>query len=226
MGWYESLFDGAEGHKAIGEATPLYTWAPENAAVPERIFRVLGDIKYIYIVRSPIERMISHYRHALYFRWIPDNTTFEAALELVPGLKNCSRYFYQIEQYLPYTTPQQWHVVVLEELIAHPNKFANEVFRFLGIDEIALAELPAKNVMDGKRRRRRPSARLDFLGPYFPSPLLRLGRRWSKRYGKRIPRPHIPEHVRSALARDLKPDVLKLSEFTGKDLESIWGTTA
>ena len=220
--WYESLFNGADGYKAIGEASPAYTWAPESIDVPKRIYRCLGDIRYLYIVRHPIERIISHYRHAIFYRWIPDHTSFEAALELIPGLKNCSRYFFQIEQYLSYTRREQWHIVVLEELIEDHQKVTMEMFCFLEIDETPSTKLRFENVTDKKRRSPVLFEHLRHLQHYLPDFVMRLGRHLEYKLGKKIEKPDISENVRAALMEELKPDIQRLSDFCGKDLKSIW----
>ncbi len=222
LSWYESLFRGAVDHKAIGEASPAYTWAPEYGEAPKRIYECLGDIRYIYAVRDPVQRMISHYRHALYYRWVPDDTPFETALELRPELKNCSRYFYQIEQYLPYTRPEQWHIVVLEELIEDYQSEANAMFRFLEISEMPLARLPAENVSDDKVRPPMLFHRIKPLQRYLPDPVVRLGRELADKLGKRVEKPDTPESVYDDLMEELKPDIDGLTKFCGKDFRAIW----
>jgi hypothetical protein len=223
--WYESLFDGAVGYKAVGEASPAYTWAPESIDAPKRIYQCLGDIRYLYIVRHPIKRMISHYRHALFHRWIPDHTSFEAALKLIPGLKNCSYYFYQIEQYLTYTRREQWHIVVLEELIKDHQNVMMEIFRFLEIDETSSTQLRAENVTDKKRRPRMLYEHLRQLRPlqhYLPASFERLVIHFKHKLGEKIEKPDISENAGNALMEELKPDIQRLSDFCGKDLKAIW----
>lgn len=221
--WYASLFTGAVNYQAVGEASPAYTWAPESRDVPRRIHQCLGNIRYLYIVRNPIERMISHYRHALLYRWIPDHTAFETALKLRPGLKNCSRYFYQIEQYLPYTSRQQWHVVVLEELMKDYQSNADEIFRFLGIGEITLTHLQIRNISNEKGQPPMLFERFRPLPEFLPHSALELVRKLSGKLGKKIPRPEIKEYLRNSLIKELKPDIEKLSDFCGKDFPTIWG---
>ena len=220
--WYERLFNGADGYKAVGEASPAYTWAPESIEAPKRIYECLGDIRYLYIVRHPVERMISHYRHALYCRWIPDGTSFEAALELRRGLKDCSRYFYQIEQYLPYTRQEQWHIVVLEELTKDHQNVAKEMFRFLEIDETSPTQLRSENVSDRKRRPPMLLEHLRSLKRHLPDSVVRLGKRLTYKLGKDIERPDISEDACDALMAELKPDIRRLGDFCGKDLKAIW----
>ncbi len=221
--WYESLFKEAEGHKAIGEASTVYTWAPESSDAPQRIRDSLGDIKYIYCVRNPIERMISHYRHALVYRWVPDETSFEDAIQMKPALEDCSRYYYQIEQYLPYTDPEQWHIVVLEELVAKPQEVMNGVFDFLGIDHMSLESLHAKNVTDTKVQ---PWISVDRLRPYvyfLPKPVRQWGKRMIESFGhKKIEKPSIDDATRAELVARLSPDIEALGRFCDKDFFALW----
>lgn len=62
-GWYESLFDGADGAAAIGECSPGHTWAHVYRGVPERILQLIPQARLIYLVRDPVARMQSMYMH-------------------------------------------------------------------------------------------------------------------------------------------------------------------
>lgn len=59
--WYKSNFTT----KAMiyGESSPNYTNYPFFMGVPERMCSVVPEAKLIYIVRDPIDRVISHYVH-------------------------------------------------------------------------------------------------------------------------------------------------------------------
>ena len=61
--WYESLFAGAEGVKAIGEGSTAYTMQARYPETAPRIARHLPEARLIYIVRDPLERMVSHWMH-------------------------------------------------------------------------------------------------------------------------------------------------------------------
>jgi hypothetical protein len=60
--WYERHFAGAEAFAAAGEFSPGYTQHPHLSGVPKRIASVLPDVRLVYFVRDPIERMRSHYQ--------------------------------------------------------------------------------------------------------------------------------------------------------------------
>ena len=149
--WYRDLFKKSEGYKAVGEASPAYTWAPESTTAVKKIYALLGPVKFIYIVRHPIERMISHYQHAIFRHWVPADCSFELAIEKIPGIINCSRYYYQIEQFLDQNEASQWHVLALEELIRQPQSTANDLFEFLEISPQTVSEIPTQNKTEKRK---------------------------------------------------------------------------
>jgi len=59
--WYLSLFARAGDKPIIGESSTGYTQAPRFHGVPQRIRGFRPDARFVYIMRDPIERTISHY---------------------------------------------------------------------------------------------------------------------------------------------------------------------
>jgi len=223
IGWYEALFEKAEGYNAIGESSPSYAMAPDSREVPRRIHECLGDIRYLYILRHPIERMISHYRHAILYHWIPRECSFEQALKLAPGIKNCSRYFYQVEQFLPYTRREQWRVLILKELMKDPQAVMREVYRFLGVDDRVVIPLVAENVTDRKRRLPFWLHRTRVLRPVIHPWIWRWGKYIAHRYiGYRVKRPTVAPDVLARLIDEIKPDLQRLGEFCSRDFVAFW----
>jgi len=62
--WYESQFGAA---RVRGESSPSYTNCPRNKGVPERMASLVPDARLIYLVRDPVDRVISQYRFG---RWV------------------------------------------------------------------------------------------------------------------------------------------------------------
>src|SRR4051794_39226328 len=60
--WYADQFAAANGASAVGEASVTYTQMPFRAGVAERIAQLTPNARIIYLVRHPVERMLSHYR--------------------------------------------------------------------------------------------------------------------------------------------------------------------
>lgn len=55
---YLGLFEGWDGERAIGEASPSYLW---DVAAPGRIKQEVPDAKIIVLLREPVSRAFSHY---------------------------------------------------------------------------------------------------------------------------------------------------------------------
>src|SRR5215467_9662636 len=58
---YEQLFDPSVSVR--GEASTPYAEYPLRQGVPERIREQVPEAKFLYVVRDPVERTISHYNH-------------------------------------------------------------------------------------------------------------------------------------------------------------------
>ncbi len=223
LAWYESLFSGAESCKAVGEASPAYTGAPEQGAVPERIAETLQDVQYIYIVRHPVKRLISHYRHAVLHGWIPGRYSIQQAVDELPKLLHRSLYAYQVEQHLRVSELSQWHIVVFEEMIAMPDRIQQALFSFLGLDESVRVSLPRENVTDEVRRMPGSLRILHPLKRLLPQAARGSMARIVKRnLGKPVAEPEIPPAYYNHLVDKIRPDVERLSALFHRDYNSIW----
>ena len=58
--WYEKHFPEVSDNILTGEASPYYIFHP---LCPKRIFDYDPSVKLIVILRNPIDRAYSHYRH-------------------------------------------------------------------------------------------------------------------------------------------------------------------
>lgn len=64
LGWYSQLFPDAPG-KLVGEASTTYTNPDHCLAAASRMAKVVPEARLIYLLRHPVDRMRSHYRHAV-----------------------------------------------------------------------------------------------------------------------------------------------------------------
>jgi hypothetical protein len=64
LGWYCGLFPDAPG-KLLGEASTTYTNPDHCLAAASRLAKLVPEARLIYLLRHPVERMRSHYRHAV-----------------------------------------------------------------------------------------------------------------------------------------------------------------
>src|SRR6185295_6140807 len=64
-GWYRGLFAGAGEGDLRGESSTHYTKLPTHPRTVERLASELGrDLRFVYVVRHPVDRLVSHYVHA------------------------------------------------------------------------------------------------------------------------------------------------------------------
>ena len=63
MEWYLSHFKSAEAKDLCGESSTHYSKLPTYPKTIERIAKYLPDVKLIYVMRHPIDRLKSQYIH-------------------------------------------------------------------------------------------------------------------------------------------------------------------
>ncbi|MBW4518937.1 MAG: sulfotransferase domain-containing protein [Scytolyngbya sp. HA4215-MV1] len=132
LDWYQSHF--TESAKVRGEASPNYTKHSIFRGVPERMHQIIPEAKLIYLVRDPIQRIVSHYLHNFIdrheLRSLPD------ALQNLESnhYLHCSLYYQQLQQFLTYYSPEQILVVSLETLAYDRLKTLRKIFQFLEVD--------------------------------------------------------------------------------------------
>lgn len=222
--WYSSLF---ETDKPIrGESSSDYTKFPAIGGVPERIHSVVPDIRLVYLVREPVERIVSHYIDAYSFGRVHKPIDDELTNFQGQHFVNCSRYYMQLERYLEYFEADRILVITSEELRAVRVATMRAVFEFLGVDP-SFSSPAFKDVLytaEEKRRHarlgyvflgiadkvRRSSLR-PYLSPKFMAPIRTLNRRTARP----IPRPELDASLRRELVDYLRPDVERLRAFTG-----------
>ena len=75
LDWYESQFSAAP---VRGVSSPGYSAFPLYEGVAERMAETIPHAKLVYLVRDPVERIVSHYTHRT-VNW-PEMGTLEQAL--------------------------------------------------------------------------------------------------------------------------------------------------
>jgi hypothetical protein len=130
--WYERLFDQGIGKKAIGEASTGYTKHPAHPGVPERIFSLMPEVRMIYLIRDPIERIRSHYMHNAAAGANPPPINEVVLNDPVFVAHSC--YAMQIERYLDVFPRSQILVIKSEDMLHDRRPTLRRVFEFLDID--------------------------------------------------------------------------------------------
>lgn len=138
LDWYFSLFRDARDDQICGEASTCYTRWPFFGDVAARIRDACPDGKFIYVMRHPVERTYSHYRHEMEERQVHGTgklVTFEAALEEEPVIFEASLYRRQIGKFLDYFPRDRFLLLFFEDLAHNPGPVLSAVQRFLCLEE-------------------------------------------------------------------------------------------
>lgn len=131
--WYEKHFKGVEKGQICGEISPSYF--PDQDA-PARAKQYNPDFKVILALRNPVERAYSNHLHDVRLEYISlEDCRFETGLQNNPMYIEQGRYATHLKRWLDYFPREQILIVLQEDVKQDPDKEAERVYRFLGINE-------------------------------------------------------------------------------------------
>lgn len=131
--WYMSLFKEAGEAAYVGESSTHYAKLPVYRGVPEMIARCCENPRFIYLMRDPIDRALSHYWHAT-----RQNAEFRSprqAIEEKVDYRAFSDYARQLEAYFACFDPEDVFVATFESLTSDPETVTSEIYRWLGLEQ-------------------------------------------------------------------------------------------
>lgn len=136
VGWdkYLELFDHCDHKSAIGDASTSYSRIRQNPNVVRRIKNHLPEVKIIYMVRHPLERMESAYFQHISTPGAEDLLSFSDAVKRRPMIIDSSRYWEVYSEYKKYFPEENIKIVWFEEYIRNPESVYSEVCQFLGVN--------------------------------------------------------------------------------------------
>jgi Sulfotransferase domain len=216
--WYESQFDASAPVR--GESSPGYSAHPLYEGVAERMAATIPEARLVYLVRDPVERVVSHYTHRT-VNW-PDMGTLEQALadpHVREWLVTPSRYWLQLEQYLAHFPPEQILVVDSDELRASLPR----IFELVGVDPSFRSPgfERAHNARTGRTRRNRAGEAVSTLlertlGPARSQVLReRAPQALKSPFRYEMEPAALPDELRAELEDELRADAEKLRAHTG-----------
>lgn len=229
---YAKHFDNVQNEIAIGEATVENMYIEGIAPL---IFKTLGNIKLIFLLRNPILRAYSHYwmmvaTHREYF-------SFENAIKAEKyrveqsfyGYRNYSYlkrglYIEQIQRFLPFFPLENMLIIGSKDLYLNTDTTLNTIYQFLGVTQpctlvknVDTYHVPVPTHITFFRR-------LNFLrlvmygkpGYWKVAPLIR--RLQNGLLAEGVAYPEMSERTREKLRHYYEEANRELSKFLGKDL--------
>jgi hypothetical protein len=229
LDWYKSNFDAS--YPINGESSTRYTHHPLLPGVPQKIKRYLGTPKLIYVLRDPVERILSNYTQNV-DDW-PNTPPFDQLLPCIEqataGYVQVSSYFHQLSEYLKVFPRESILVLVSERFSAQPRETLRRVFRFIGVNDNFWMDEFARRANAGEGKR----AAGEWFANYAPQSLKDhasrrdTGLHWrakqalyriSRIGGEPIPKPDITEEDDARLQDLLKADVAALKDLLNDPL--------
>lgn len=138
---YLALFAGAGDEDLLGEASSNYLYDPLAA---QAIFKRQPRARVIFILRHPVERALSAYRHLRRDGDEPHDSLTPALAEeagrKAAGFdwlwryRECGHYAQHLAPWMERFSPGQVHIADFEDLVANPDSLGREIVRFLGLE--------------------------------------------------------------------------------------------
>jgi hypothetical protein len=151
--WYYEHFKNVDATKVVGEASTTYLYDrvpywrnpshrlefdPALPSLPEIVTQELPAAKIIAILRDPVSRAISAYRH-----WMQRDRSVSPFLGLketairYPKMRilEFGHYAQHLKSWLERVPPERMRLLVFEDdVVREPEKTLREIYRFLGLD--------------------------------------------------------------------------------------------
>ncbi len=225
--WYRSHFPA--DLPVRGETSPHYTNRPRFSGVAERMRECLAeDARVIYMVRHPIDRLLSHYLHNVGGGY-ESRELAEAVANPQSSYVQRGLYAFQLEPYLESFGPERILIVSREELGRERDATVRRVFAFAGVDESFTSPEFDREWETGSGK---GSGGFRMMDRAVRMPGLRTVDRNFDRLPERMrwlveklvhdpgsgeaPKPELDAELRERLAGYFRPDVAKLEEIAGR----------
>ncbi len=160
LDWYLSHFRDAKKTDICGESSTHYTKLPTYPDTVDRIYQQFPNIKLIYLMRHPIDRLVSQYIHEWSQKVI--SVDINQAISQYPELIEYSLYSKQLKPYLETFGREQILPVFFESLLSNKQEELERISHFIGYQQhpIWYVESDAQNI---STERMRKNAVRDFL---------------------------------------------------------------
>ncbi len=178
VAWYESQF--SDNVVINAESCTEYTKFPRFRGVPQRMHSVIPGARLIFLVRDPVERIVSHYVHE--YAQGRENRPIDKALETLEGnhYVDTSRYYLQLCQFLEFYPLDKVLLVKSEDLKHQRLQTLQTVFKFLAVARrLRVRRVRQASSSIGEQDPQEPdrTADIEDLGAPLPAPCRRSGER-------------------------------------------------
>lgn len=221
MEWYSGLFADAPNGYLLGEASTHYTKLPTLPNAVERLKKYLPHARLIYVMRHPVDRLVSHYMH----EWSTGGYRcgINEAITKYPEMIAYSRYTMQLEPYFQAFGQDAVLPVFFDRLLREPQSELERICRHIGYSgQPAWAEDMKPDNVSSERIRKFPlydllvkSGPATWLRRRFIPQSLRDAVKMKLRMQKR---PALNDQVLAQLEAEFDRDLVQLGKWLGTDI--------
>lgn len=220
--WYARQFEARGSASAWGEASNAYMRGVEHEGIPRRVAQLLPEARFIYLVREPMARMRSHYRHRLVTgrEW----RSFAEAVQADPAYVDTGLYGTELARWQAHIDPSRILVVPFEALALAPRPWLDRVTTHIGVSPAPDLEFQAHNVSNRRRPLPRPLRRLGAL-PALRPVLKQLGKTLPAQRSGRTPAVShfvLPPQIAQDVATRFAADRSVLEQLVGPHITGAW----
>jgi len=143
---------GYSGQKYFGESSTYYTQNQREQLyqIPKQIKYEVQSPKLIFVIRNPLERLVSVYYHVL--KYNNYQGSFEEMLASSDSYYNTSLYYTRLKGYLEVFDKKDILILRFEDLIQNPQALISSVYNFLKLEDFHHKEFKQFNTTSPKQK--------------------------------------------------------------------------
>jgi len=219
--WYDACFAHAGPGDLRGESSTHYTKLPTLPHACERLHRRRPDAKLLYVIRHPVDRLVSHYVHGWTEGWYRGD--LERAIDEDTTLVAYGRYAMQLRPWLDRFGPEQVLLVAYDGIRTRPQEELARIGAFLGLSKCPTWVEAREPTNVSANRMRRSRFKSWFVDPAWATALRRafvpkaLRERIRARH-QMTSRPELRPERRRRLEEIFDEDLATLSTWLGREI--------
>lgn len=207
-------------HRYALEASTGYTKFPSEPHVPEKIYKYGLNPKFIYTVRNPFDRIVSHYN---YMRTRPG---FDVKTPLTSKhFISVSDYFLQLSQYRKYFPKDSFLILDFDQLKQDPGLVFSKTCQFLDLSSDSIPSEwgsynPTSSLSKGELAFRRSI--FYKISKFLPASSKKIARMTLKSLTSSTPKKELLEDEKEFIFEHLHENMVRFHQEYGFDIKK-WG---
>lgn len=183
------------------DVSPSYSILSKYPDVPKRIFQYNPGAKIIYILRDPVERIVSHLHHDLFRSRMTPSQVNEVVFRKSEYV-NTSLYYQNLIAFRNYFPKENFLILTLEAFKSNPSSEFDRLFDFLQLN-IKRVDFRSFNASNGRYRVPFHDQVSNMVGVNQP---FKIYKQFWKAVNLKVSRPILSEQTLTRLRNTLTPD--------------------